>query len=111
MLSGEVMPCRYRHKATNRLGLGKNGCFPVVVVLVSRRAPNFELPFSAPDRFPRSGRNLVRSSRLHRVLHVQVHLWTAQETRGKQGQWRSGTGHLVRRSARALLLTSRDARL
>ena len=111
MLSGEVMPCRYRHKATNRLGLGKTVASLLSLCSLSRRAPNFELPFPAPDRFPRSGRNLVRSSRLHRVLHVQVHLWTAQETRGKQGQWRSGTGHLVRRSARALLLTSRDARL
>ena len=51
MLSGEVMPCRYRHKATNRLGLGENGCFPVVVVLVSRRAPNSNCLFWPPIAF------------------------------------------------------------
>ena len=78
------------------LGLGKTVASLLSLCSLSRRAPNFELPFPAPDRFPRSGRNLVRSSRLHRVLHVQVHLWTAQETRGKQGQWRSGTGHIGR---------------
>ena len=44
---GEVMLSRYRHKATNRLGLG-NGCFPVVVTLVVQRARKFESPIFGP---------------------------------------------------------------